>query len=177
MRVILKEVLEVARHVMHVSLHVLRRFEWGMDVEEPSFGLPRAQRDARPTRFRPSLGLRQLGWIAVGLKDDTFSRRPRLHEHCVITLSVDMDGFHRVQPLGPRGLPGSWGVHHHKGAPKGLGKPSSHTPSPQPQCAQRNPLGPCCAMSRLNGLPCLVGAHAFKWCSCGVQGPFMVGAT
>ena len=176
MKVILKEVLEVARHVMHVSLHVLRRFEWGMDVEEPPFGLPRAQRDACPTRFRPSLGLRQLGCIAVGLKDDTFSGRPRLHEHRVIAMSVDMDGFHRVQPLGPRGLPGSWGVHHHKGAPKGLGKTSSHTPSPQPQCTQHNPLGPCCAMSRLNGLLCLVGAHAFKWCSCGVQGPVMVGA-
>ena len=99
MKVILKEVLEVARHVMHVSLHVLRRFEWGMDVEEPPFGLPRAQRDACPTRFRPSLGLRQLGCIAVGLKDDTFSGRPRLHEHRVIAMSVDMDGFHRVQHL------------------------------------------------------------------------------
>ena len=69
-----QEILEVSGHVVHVTFRVLRRFEGSVDVKEPPLGCPGTQGNACSAGFCPSLGLRQLDWGAVGLKDDAMSR-------------------------------------------------------------------------------------------------------
>ena len=148
-----QEILEVSGHVVHVTFRVLRRFEGSVDVKEPPLGFPGTQGNACSAGFCPSLGLRQLDWGAVGLKDDAMSRRPRVHKDVFVTIGVDLDGLHRIQPRRPSILPGLWGMDHNKGAPKWFWKPSANAPSAQLKPPHHKPLGPWGAMARLNGIP------------------------